>query len=135
MRQILLLETQYGCRPRRWWDAFICLVAGCWLFFFFIPSIILALPSPSLPVVVLIVPQIQGHIAGPPPPSPLRYVSSVFIARRVQYFLPSSTRVESVLLFYIVSCLPVFLLVYVFPIFFFPRLLQMACDLVRNEEE
>ena len=39
-------------------------------FFFFIPFITLALLSPSLPVVT----QIRGHIAGPPPPSPLRYV-------------------------------------------------------------
>ena len=61
------------------------------LFFFFIPFIILALLSRSLPVVT----QIRGHIPGPPPPSPLRYNNAfVFIARRILHFLPSSTRVE-----------------------------------------
>ena len=59
-------------------------------FLFFIPFNILALLSPSLPVVT----QIRGHIAArPPPPSPLRYVPSFFIAR-TQHFLPWSTRVE-----------------------------------------
>ena len=47
--------------------------------FFSIPFIILAfLLSPSLAVVV--VAQIRGHIAGPPPPSPLRYVP-LFLSR------------------------------------------------------
>ena len=53
-------------------------------------QIILALLSHSLPAV----PQIRGHIAGPPPPSPLRYRALIFIARIIQHFLPSSTRVE-----------------------------------------
>ena len=44
--------------------------------------------SRSLPVVT----QIRGHITGPPPPSPLRYARSLFIARITQHFLPSSTR-------------------------------------------
>ena len=39
----------------------------------------------------LVVTQIRGHIAGSSPPSPLRLI---FIARRFQLFLPSSTRVE-----------------------------------------
>ena len=43
-------------------------------FFCFIPFIILALLSPSLPVAA----QIRGHIAGPTPPSPPRYVPSFF---------------------------------------------------------
>ena len=54
--------------------------------FFFIPFIIPATFSRSLPVVT----QIRGHIAGPPPPSPLRHVlsflprgeSSIFFPRR-----------------------------------------------------
>ena len=47
--------------------------------------------SPSLPVVT----QIRGHIAGPPPSSPLRYNNAFnVIARKKQHFLPSSTRVE-----------------------------------------
>ena len=60
--------------------------------FFFIPFIILALLSRSLPVVA----PIRGHIVGPPLPSPPRYNNAfIFIARRIQYFLPSSTRVDS----------------------------------------
>ena len=58
-------------------------------FFFSIPFIILALLSPSLPVVT----QIRS-LAGPPPPSPPRYVPSFFIARRTQHFLPLSTSIE-----------------------------------------
>ena len=46
-------------------------------FLFSVPFLILALlSSPSLPVVT----QIRGHIAGPPPPSPLRCVPS-FLSR------------------------------------------------------
>ena len=63
-------------------------------FFFFIPFIFLVLLSRSLPVVA----QTRGHIAGPPLASPLRYNNAlIFIARRIQHFLPSSTRVESCL--------------------------------------
>ena len=61
-------------------------------FFFFILLIILAtLLSPSLPVVT----QIRGHIAGlPSPPLPTTVRTFTFTARRIQHFLPSSTRVE-----------------------------------------
>ena len=58
--------------------------------FFFIPFVSPAVLSRFFPVIS----QIQGHIAGSPPPSPLRYVLSFFIARRTQHFLPSLTRVE-----------------------------------------
>ena len=81
--------------------------------FFFRPIYYLrTILSPSLPVLT----QIRGHIAGRPSPSPLRYVPSFFLARRIQHFLPSSTRVE---LYYCLltvasdlwlpSCLPVLL--------------------------
>ena len=46
--------------------------------------------SSSLPFVS----QIRGHMAGTPPPSPLRCTPFLFIAGRVRHFLPSSTRVE-----------------------------------------
>ena len=59
-------------------------------YIFFIPFVILALLSPSLPVPT----QIRGHIAGPPPPSPLRYVPSFLSREECSMFLPSSTRVE-----------------------------------------
>ena len=52
--------------------------------FFFIPFIILALLSRSLPVVS----QIRGHIAGPPPLSPLRYVPSFLSREEVSIFFP-----------------------------------------------
>ena len=52
--------------------------------FFPIPFIILALLSPSLPVVT----QIRGHIAGPPPPSPLRYVPSFLSREEFIVFFP-----------------------------------------------
>ena len=38
--------------------------------------------------------QIRGRIAGSSPPSALWFVPCIFIARRFQLFLPSSTRVE-----------------------------------------
>ena len=38
--------------------------------------------------------QIRGHIGGSSPPSPLRFVPCVFIARRRQPFLTSLTRVD-----------------------------------------
>ena len=61
-----------------------------------------ALLSPSLPLVVVVVAQIRGHIAAPPLSSPLRYNNAfIFIARRIfhrekdsAFFLPSSTRVD-----------------------------------------
>ena len=39
----------------------------------------------------------RSHIAGPSPPSQLQFMSFVFIARRLQPFLPTSTRVEYLL--------------------------------------
>ena len=42
----------------------------------------------------IVVTQIRGHIAGYSPPSPLRFVLCISVARRFQLFLPSSTRVE-----------------------------------------
>ena len=53
-----------------------CYSLSIYIFFSFIPLIILVLLSRSLPVAT----QIRGHIAGPPPPSQLRYVPS-FLAR------------------------------------------------------
>ena len=64
------------------------------LFLFFPPSHLLILSSPCFSSPLPFVTQIRGHIAGTPPPFPLRCVPSSFIARRVQQFLPSSTRVE-----------------------------------------
>ena len=67
--------------------------APLFFFFFTIPAyyprtIIL---SRSLQVAA----EIRGHIAGSPPPSPIRTVRAyIFIARRIQHFLPSSTRLE-----------------------------------------
>ena len=48
----------------------------------------IALFSRSLPVVA----QIRGHIVGPPPPSPLRYVSSLFAREEyyMTFFSPSA---------------------------------------------
>ena len=57
---------------------------------FCIPFIILALLLCSIPVVT----QIPGRIAVPSPPSPLRCVCLAYIARIIQHFLASSTRVE-----------------------------------------
>ena len=54
------------------------------LFFCFIPSIVLALLSRSLPVAA----QVRGHIAGPPPRSPLRYVPSFLSREDLSIFSP-----------------------------------------------
>ena len=60
-------------------------------FYFFIPLIALALLSRSLPVVVA---QIRGHQAGPPPPIPATVRAAfIFIARITQHF--SSLFVDS----------------------------------------
>lgn len=50
----------------------------------------------ALLVSLLVLTQCRDHIVGlgPSLPSPLRYVSRTFIARRVRHFLPSSSRVE-----------------------------------------
>ena len=86
-------------------------------FFFFYfrpihyPRSALALPSPSSN------PDPGSH-SGASSPSPLRYASSFFIARVVQHFLPSSTRVE--------LCLPTllgalrFFCIFFFSHFYFP---------------
>ena len=60
-----------------------------YIYIFFFPS-----SSPFFSISLLVVTQIQGHIAGSSPPSPLRLVPCNFIARRYQLFLPSSTCVE-----------------------------------------
>ena len=39
---------------------------------------------------VVVVTQIRGHIAGAPPPLPTTVRAFIFIARRIQHFLPSS---------------------------------------------
>ena len=49
---------------------------------------------PSFSLSLLVVTQIRGHIADASPPSPLGFVPCIFIARRFQLFLPSSTRVQ-----------------------------------------
>ena len=49
---------------------------------------------PSFSPSILVVTQIRGHIAGSPPPYPLRFVPCIIIARRCQPFLSSLTRVE-----------------------------------------
>ena len=58
--------------------------------------IILALLSRSSPGVT----QIRGHMSysGPSSPLPTSVLAFIFIARRIQHFLPSSTRVELYLL-------------------------------------
>ena len=67
----------------------VCFVCFALLYFVFsIPFIAFACLS------LLVVTQIWGHIAGSPPPSPLRFVPCIFVARGRQPFLPSSTRVE-----------------------------------------
>ena len=50
--------------------------------------------SPFFSLTLLVVTQIQVHIAGSPPPSPLRFAPCTFIAIIFQPFLPSLTRVE-----------------------------------------
>ena len=67
------------------------------IFNFFAPSHFYYLRLSFLSL--LVVTQIRGHIiAGSLPPYPLRFVPCIFIARRFQLFLPSSTRVELCLL-------------------------------------
>lgn len=62
---------------------------------FFVPSIIFALvfvflSSPPL----LGVTQIRGHIASSSSPSHGRFVPCIFVAKRLEPFIPSSTRVQ-----------------------------------------
>ena len=60
-------------------------------YFFFIPFIILALLSPSLPPSSNSDP---GSQSGRSSPLPTTVRAFLFIARNIQHFLPSSTRVE-----------------------------------------
>ena len=60
---------------------------------FFFPSHLLY--SHSFSLSLLVVTQIRGHNAGYSP-SPLRFVPCIFIAGRLQPFLPSPTRVDLV---------------------------------------
>ena len=62
----------------------VIIIYLCNIYFFFIPFIIPAPLSRSLPVVT----QIRGHIAGPPPPSPLRHVLSFLPRRESSIFFP-----------------------------------------------
>ena len=50
--------------------------------------------SPSLPPSLPVVTQIRGPIAGPSSPLPTRVRAFIFIARRIQHFVLSPTRVE-----------------------------------------
>ena len=61
----------------------VVIIYLCNIFFFFIPLILVPL-SRSLPVVT----QIRGHIAGLPPPSPLRHVPSYLSREEVSIFFP-----------------------------------------------
>ena len=60
-------------------------------FLFFFSSNLLC--SPFFSLSLLGVTQIRGHKAGSSPPSPLRFDPCIFIAKIVNLFLPSSTRV------------------------------------------
>ena len=60
------------------------------IFFFFFHPIYYLRPSV---LSLLVATQIWGHITGSSPPYQLRFVPCIFIARRIQPFLPSSTRV------------------------------------------
>ena len=67
---------------------------GCsWSFlflflFFCFPSHLLSSPFLSRSILLIVVPQIRGHKLLF---SPLRFLPRIFIARRFQHFLPSST--------------------------------------------
>ena len=70
---------------------------SCFCICFFSTSHLLSAPSApffALSLLLIVETQIRSHIAGSSPPSPLRFVRCIFIARRFQLFLPSSTRVE-----------------------------------------
>ena len=68
-----------------------------WWWCYCFPSHLLSLPLFSLSL--LVVTQIRGHIlVGSSPPLPLRLVAFIFIARRLQPFLPLRFASNSVLL-------------------------------------
>ena len=69
----------------------LLLIVVIWVFFH--PFYCLR-PSCSCSLLfIVVVTQIRGRIADSSPPSPLRHVPCFFIARGVQPFFPSSTRV------------------------------------------
>ena len=80
-------ELLYRCTT----DTSVRSLQPYFLFFFFSSHL---LSSPFFSLSLLVVTQIRGHIAGSSPSSPLRFVPFIFIARRLQPFFPSSTRVE-----------------------------------------
>ena len=73
------------------YDGWLNHIVRFFLFFFRIPFTIFALLFLSL--LLIVVTQIRGHMAGSFPSS-LRFVPCIFIERRFELFLPSSTRVE-----------------------------------------
>ena len=56
------------------------------LFLHYFPSQLLSSPFLSCPPIRIGVTQVRGHKVGSSPPSPLRYVPCIFIARRLQPF-------------------------------------------------
>ena len=69
-----------------------------WRLYLMYPRFFFQVHSPSssfaLSLLLTVVTQIRGHIAGSSPSLPAMVCALIFIARRVQLFLPSSTRVE-----------------------------------------
>ena len=63
---------------------------GCFFLFLLIPSIAFALSLLLAPSLLIDVTQTWGHIAGPPPPSPLRYAPSFFLRQDFSTFFPRS---------------------------------------------
>ena len=58
------------------------------LFLHYFPSQLLSSPFLSCPPIRIGVTQVRGHKVGSSPPSPLRYVPCIFIARRIRHLLP-----------------------------------------------
>ena len=94
-RTIEILRRIHGARLRMNVSGTLvlynCSTLFCFSFFFPHPIYIFAL---LFFLFLLVVTLMQGHIAGSSPPSPLRFVPCICIARRFKVFLPSSTRVE-----------------------------------------
>ena len=86
-----LLPLHVGCLAKKVYGSFSCRFPCL-----FSPSHLLS--SPFLSCFLLGVTQIQSHMVGSTPRSPLRHVTCFCIARRIQQFLLSSTRVELSLL-------------------------------------